>query len=163
MTKFFLNKLNEKELLSLYSLLIEELRKRGLVRSSNNPVADYAEYIAARKFGLKLETGSTKGFDAKDKKGLRYQIKSRRPTEHNKSLQLGVIRNLKNKPFDFLIAIIFNKDFSASEIYKIPFNLIKKYSRFSAHQNGHILILQGKILQDPRVVRYDNGSNWLSS
>lgn len=152
-TKLLTN-LDEKRLLSLYSDLMEELRERGVIRSSNNPVADYGEYIVARKLGLKLQTGSNKGFDAQDKKGLRYQIKSRRITPHNKSLQLGVIRNLKDKPFDFLIAIIFNSDFSMNEVYKIPFKVIKKYSRFSKHQNGNILILRGKILADHKVLKY---------
>ena len=146
-----LKSLNEKDLLVLYGDLMEELRKRGVIRSSNNPVADYAEYIVARKLGLKLQTGSNKGFDAKDRKGLRYQIKSRRITAHNKSLQLGVIRNLKDRPFDILVAIIFNSDFSINKIYKIPFEVIKKHARFSKHQNGHILILRGKILQDSKV------------
>ncbi len=147
-----LKRLDEKSLLSLYGDLMEELRKRGVIRSSNNPVADYAEYIVASKLGLKLQTGSNKGFDAKDKKGLRYQIKSRRVTAHNKSLQLGVIRNLKDKPFDYLVAVIFNSDFSINEIYKIPFKVIKEYSSFSKHQNGHILILRGELLQDPKVI-----------
>ncbi len=154
MKKYRLAKLDEKSLFCLYSDLMEELIKRGVVRSSNNPVADYAEYIIAHKLGLKLQTESNKGFDAKDKKGLRYQIKSRRVTPHNKSLQLGVIRNLKDKPFDFLVAIIFNSDFSINKIYKIPFKVVKEHSHFSEHQNGHILILRGKVLKDPAVLKY---------
>jgi len=153
MKKYKLTSLGEKSLLCLYSDLMEELRNRNVIRSSNNPVADYAEYIVSHKLGLKLKTGSNKGYDAIDKKGLRYQIKSRRITTHNKSLQLGVIRNLIDKPFDFLIAIIFNNNFSINAIYKIPFKVIKKYSRFSKHQNGHILILRGEILKDPKVLR----------
>ena len=69
-------------------------------------------------------------------------------------MQLGVIRNLKDKPFNFLVAIIFNNDFSIKEIYKIPFKVIKKYSHFSKHQNGHILVLKDKILVDSKVLKY---------
>jgi len=133
---------------------MEELRRRGVIRSSNNPVADYAEYFVAHKFGLTLETGSNKGFDARDKKGLRYQIKSRRITTHNQSRQLGVIRNLDENLFDYLLAILFSIDFTTNTIFKIPHDLIKKYSRFSKLQNGHILILRGNILKDPRVIQY---------
>ena len=38
-----LKKFNESDLLKLYCDLMEELRNRGIIRSSNNPVADYAE------------------------------------------------------------------------------------------------------------------------
>ena len=48
--------LEEKELLELYGKLMEELRRRKLVRSSNNPVSDYAEKIVCEKLGLSLQT-----------------------------------------------------------------------------------------------------------
>ena len=145
-------KLENEELLRLYNDLMEELRERELIRSSNNPVCDYAEKLVADKLNLTLERGSNKGYDAIDEKtGLKYQIKSRRLTKHNKSRQLGVIRNWDQKLFDFLIAVIFNEFFEPIEIWQIPHELIKKYSKFSEHQNGHILILKGEILGDKNV------------
>ncbi len=149
-----LKKFNREMLLCLYSDLMEELRKRKIIRSSNNPVADYAEYLAAKKFKLTLTKSSNKGFDAVDGEGLRYQIKSRRITGHNQSRQLSVIRNLDDKPFDVLVAILFNSDFSVNTILKIPRDIIKEYSRFSKHQNGHILVLRDKIIGDSRIVKY---------
>jgi len=149
-----LRSLNDKELLRLYGSLIEELRQRKLVRSSNNPVSDYAEKIVCEKMNLSLERGSNKGYDAIDEKtGLKYQIKTRRLTRHNKSRQLGVIRNLDQKLFDFLIAVFFDESLEPQEIWRIPRETIPKFSRYSAHQNGHILILAGKVLQDKDVTR----------
>ena len=131
---------------------MEELRQRRLVRSSNNPVSDYAEKIVCEKLKLSLAGKSSKGFDAVDEKtGMRYQIKSRRLTRHNMSRQLGVIRNLDQKLFDYLIAVIFNESFEPVEIWKIPLETIPKYARYSEHQNGHILVLTGKILEDKTV------------
>ncbi len=135
--------LENKDLLRLYNDLMEELRERELIRSSNNPVCDYAEKIVADKLNLKLERGSNKGYDAIDEKtGLRYQIKSRRLTKHNTSRQLGVIRNWKQQLFDYLIVVIFNEYFEPEEIWQIPHKVINKYSKFSVHQNGFILILK---------------------
>lgn len=48
-----LDNINEQDLLKLYSDLMEELRNRELIRSSNNPVADYAEKVAE---GSKIDT-----------------------------------------------------------------------------------------------------------
>ncbi len=134
------------KLLILFGDLLDELKKRGVVKTRNNPVADYAEWVAAKAFNLKLQESSNKGFDAIDEKRIKYQIKGRRLHPSNPSRQLGVIRDLDKKGFDFLIAVLFNKDFTIHEAYKIPHELISKHSRYSKHQNGHILQLKGEIL-----------------
>ena len=147
-----LKNLEDKELLQLYGKLMEELRQRKLIRSSNNPVSDYAEKIVCEKLKLSLTGKSSKGYDAIDENtGTRYQIKARRLTSHNRSRQLGVIRNLGQKLFDYLIAVIFNESFEPVEIWKIPLDTIPKYARYSEHQNGHILVLTGKLLEDKTV------------
>lgn len=149
-----LRSLNEMELLQLYSRLMEELRQRKLVRSSNNPVSDYAEKIVCEKLKLSLQRKSSKGYDAIDEKSrTKYQIKARRLTRHNKSRQLGVIRNLDQKLFDYLVAVFFDELFNPVEVWRIPRETIPKYARFSPHQNGHILILTGEVLEDETVDR----------
>ena len=147
-----LKSLNDKELLQFYARLMEELRDRKLIRSSNNPVSDYAEKIVCEKLKLSLAGKSSKGYDAIDENtGTKYQIKARRLTSHNRSRQLGVIRNLGQNPFDYLIAVIFNESFEPIEIWQIPLETIRKYARYSKHQNGHILVLTGNVLQDKTV------------
>lgn len=149
-----LKNLSVKNLLHLYANVMRELRERKILRSFNNPVADYAEYIIANKLNLELTPNSNKEFDAIDRKtDTKYQIKSRRLTQFNKSRQLGVLRNLDRTRFNFLMAIIFDEEFNVSEAYKIPKNVIKKYARFSKHQNGYILTLRDNILKDGRVIK----------
>ncbi len=80
-------KLTTRDLLSIFTNVIEELRQRGVTRSSNNPVADYVEYLVARAFSLTLLRGSSKGCDAVDSRGKRYEIKARRLTKYNSSTQ----------------------------------------------------------------------------
>jgi len=130
--------MNEQSLLNLYSDLMEELRQRQLIRSSNNPVADYAEKVAVECMGLSRVGKEERGYDAIDSGNRRYQIKGRRITKHNSSRQLGVIRNLDEKLFDYLVAVIFNEDFTINEIWKVPYQFVKENSQFSEHQNGHI-------------------------
>ncbi len=147
-----LKRFTEAELLSLYADLIKELLERKVIRTTNNPVADYGEYVVAKRLKLKLENNSHKGHDAVDSKKKKYQIKSRRQTDRNKSTQLGVIRDIDKKPFDFLVAVIFNSDFSIQAMWKFPVGIIKKYARYCKHQNGHILTLRSGILEDSKSI-----------
>jgi len=147
-----LKNMNEQALLQLYSDLMEELRNRELIRSSNNPVADYAEKVAVECMDLIRARKEDKGYDALDRQKKRYQVKGRRLTRHNSSRQLGVIRNLDEKLFDYLIAVIFNEDFSVNEIWKVPYQFVKKNSRFSKHQNGHIFFAKPENLSGGKGV-----------
>src|SRR5947209_7395503 len=94
MTNEDLTALTVPDLLGLYVSVLAELRRRKVVRTSNNPVGDYAEWLVADRLNLALTNNSNAGYDAVDVNGLRYQIKSRRLTPENPSTQLGAIRDL---------------------------------------------------------------------
>ncbi|MFC2002818.1 hypothetical protein ACFLV4_02575, partial [Chloroflexota bacterium] len=106
---------------------------------------------ASQILGLSLKRNSHSGYDATNDKGERFQIKGRRLDPTNKSRQLGVIRNLETNDFDYLIGVLFDRDFKVIEAYKIPQHVIKEYAGFSSHQNGHILQLRGDILSNQHV------------
>ena len=151
MIEFNPKEMSQIDLLRCYADILDELKHRHVVRTFNNPVADYAEWLVAKKLGLKLGTNSRFGYDATNSANEKFQIKSRRLVPSNKSRQLGVIRNLEDVEFDYLIVVLFESDFSLKEAYKIPQRVITKYAKFSKHQNGHILHLRGDILKDPVV------------
>ena len=119
-----------EELLMWYNEIWEELKKRKVIRSGNNLVADYGEKIAADKLGLLLKKQSTKGYDATDTAGKKYQIKARKWEEGHPSKQLGVIRDLTIRPFDFLVVVIFNSDLSLGGIWKLPIETVSRYAHF---------------------------------
>jgi hypothetical protein len=139
-----------RQLFGIYAEVMDELRRRKIVRSANNPVSDYAETLTSRTLGLELSGASNKGFDARDRNGIRYQIKARR-LDGRSSRQLGVIRNLRNRPFDVCIAILFDRRFEPAEVYRIPIGEIRKYGKFSKHQNGWILQVRPPLTTDKRV------------
>jgi hypothetical protein len=56
--------------------------------------------------------------DATDSTGVRYQIKGRRLTQHNKSL--GVLRDLPDQRFDFLAAVLFHEDYRVMKAALVP-------------------------------------------
>ena len=90
------------ELLAGYGSILDELRRRKIVRSSNNPLSDYAEVLFCKAFGWTQAKSSASGHDAIDATGLRYQIKGRRLTLHSASRQMSAIRSLDATPFDHL-------------------------------------------------------------
>jgi hypothetical protein len=131
--------------------VLDELRHRNVIRSKNNPIGNYTEWLVSTKLGLTLETNATKGFDATDLQGLRYQIKGRRVTPENRSTQLGVIRNLDGKDFDFLVAVVFDANWQVHHAAIIPHQTVALLSIFRPHVNGHIMHLRPAIIGNPDV------------
>lgn len=140
------------DLLRIHARVIDELRRREVVRSKNNPVGDYAEWLVASRLGMTLERKSKAGYDAVDAAGVRFEIKARRVTADNKSRQMSVIRNLDAGHFDHLIAVLFRADFAVLAAYRMPHAVIPEYATYRPHTNGHVLQMQGRLLQDERVV-----------
>ena len=151
MSDIFFIKMSVSELLRMHSEIINELRERGILRSQNNPVADYTEWLVSKKLDLSLSPKSQSGFDATNTNGDRYQIKGRRLTPQNKSTQLGVIRNLSERKFDFLVGVILNSDYSVNYAAQIPYGLVSRLSVYSEHQNGNILHLRKGVLNEKEV------------
>ena len=145
------SKLDEKQLLGAYCSLMSELKDRGVVRSSNNPIADYTESLVSQALGLVLESQSQAGFDARGTDGTRYQIKGRRLTSHNNSTQLSALRNLAQRPFDTLAAVAYSQDLSVLYGALVPIDVVVELSRFSSHSNSHIFMFRRNLLEDSRV------------
>jgi hypothetical protein len=122
------------------------LRERGILRTFNNVVADYAEHLACRALGLKQQPASAKGYDATDEAtGARYEIKSRRVRSVDAQRRLGAIRNLKS--FDCLVVILFERDFSIHTGAVVPACILLETSRFYAHTNSWIVMASDDLLR----------------
>lgn len=117
-----------RELLNLQAVVIGELRNRGILRTKNNPVGDYAEWLVSSALNLKLAKNSAAGHDAESDSGRKFQIKARRVTADNRSRQLGVIRNLEKMDFDELVAVIFDESYEVVVAVSIPHVVIADYS-----------------------------------
>jgi hypothetical protein len=147
-----LKQMTVAELLKLHAMIGDELRSREIVRSSNNPTGDYAEYLFCRAFGWEQAGNSEKGFDAVSSDGkTRYQIKGRRVHDLNKSRQLSAIRDLEAGPFDMLAGVIFDADFQVSRAALIPCSVILARSTFIERTNSYRFLLRDDIWQEPGV------------
>src|SRR6266403_852679 len=92
-TQMNVETLTVPELLLLHTRIGEELRKRGVTRSANNPTGDLSEYLFCKAFGWKQAANSHANIDAVAEDGTRYQVKGRRIMQFNKSRQLSAIRD----------------------------------------------------------------------
>lgn len=144
--------LTDRQLLDLHCAVMDALRQRGVIRSANNPVADYTETLVARALNATLAAGSQAGFDAVGPDGTRYQIKGRRLTAANKSTQLSALRNLASNPFDQLAAVVFNSNLHVEYAALIPLDVVKRVGRYRVHTNAHTLHFRRKLLSEPDVV-----------
>ena len=63
------------ELLKLHAEVADELRARGITRSSNNPTGDLAEFLFCRAFGWRQAGNSNANLDAVGSDGTRLRAK----------------------------------------------------------------------------------------
>jgi len=146
-----LTPLSDRQLLELHCKVMDELRTRGVVRSSNNPVADYTETLIATALNATLESNSKAGYDAIDASGTRYQIKGRRLTAKNGSTQLSAIRNLDKAPFDALVPVIFDNNLVVQYSAIIPLAVVQRLGKFYAHTRSTTFFFKRSVLLEPDV------------
>ncbi|MBI1272951.1 MAG: hypothetical protein GC131_02560 [Alphaproteobacteria bacterium] len=142
---------NPKELLKIYAEIVNELQRRGITRSANNPAGDVAELLFCRAFNWRQENNSKAGFDAIDAQGMRYQIKARRITTYSKSRQMSAIRDLGGAPFDFLAGLLFDESYEVTRAAIIPRVVVVECSKYVDHTHSHRFLLRDNIWDDVRV------------
>ncbi len=148
--------LTETQLLQMHAGVIDELLCRGVVRTGNNPIGDYTEWLVCDRLGLVLQPNSRASYDGIDSSEIRYQIKGRRSKLPTGNVQLSVIRNLEQIGFDFLIAVVFRSDYSIRFAAKIPHSVVSEVSVYRQHVNGHVPIIRENIFDRNGVVDITN-------
>jgi hypothetical protein len=140
-------------LLAGYAAILDELLDRGVIRSTNQPLGDYAEHLVAAALGLTLAGNSTSGFDAVGTDGVRYQVKSRRLTARNTSRQLGFMRGLDapEDPFDALVGILFGADFRVERAALVPIAVVRARAVRVDHVNAWRMMLTDAVWATPGV------------
>jgi len=147
-----LARLQPKELFQLHADVMEELYRRKIVRSSNNPTGDLAEMLFCQAFSWQQENNSNAHFDAVDPGcGAKYQIKARRVTKRNPSRQLSAIRNLDGGHFQFVAGVLFDERYAIKQAAFIPHRVILEGAKFVSKTNSHKFMFRNKVMQLPGV------------
>ena len=136
------------ELFALYRMILNELRRRGIVRTANAPAGDYAEFLVATALSGSLAPNSEKSYDVLAG-GRRLQVKCRVVSAQARvgQLQLSPFRS-----FDFddaVIVLLADDDYSVRRATRVPVPLIQSAARFSAHVNGHVVHARPGLLGEP--------------
>jgi hypothetical protein len=138
--KISLPELSDAELIELYPALLKELKGRGIIRT-NNLIGELGEYLAASAYQnnpklpkLQLNIKSTKNIDATSNKGERYAIKA---TSGNGT---GVFASLPTENdgkvyFEYLILVVFNKDYSLQAIYELTWDQFVLHRKMKPPEN----------------------------
>lgn len=137
--------LTVNELLSAYGAILDELRRRDIIRTSNSPLSDYAELLFCKAFGWTRENNSAAGHDAVDDTGIRYQIKGRRLTRHNAPRQMSAIRNLDKTPFDQLAGVLVDESFRVVRAALVPIAVVRAKGVHVTHTNSCKFLLRDEV------------------
>lgn len=104
------------------------LKKMGILRSERSLQGDYAEWLIEEMLCLNLTpTTIQKGYDAKDKYGRTYQIKSRLVKTLNSNTSFD-FREIEAK-FNFLICVFFSPTFELLGVVRVPYKVVKELRR----------------------------------
>ena len=152
-----LEDLDNDELISLYPKLLKELKRREIIRT-NNLIGELAEFIAASEYKknsqlpqLQLNLKSTKNVDAISIKGERYAIKSTSGTG------TGVFGSLPNEDdgivhFEYLILVIFNKDYTLKEIYELTWKDFLRFRKMKPPENKWNLPITNEMKENVKQI-----------
>ena len=152
-----LDKLNNDELIDLYPKLLDQLKSRGIIRTKNL-IGELGEYIAKREYKnnpklpeLQLNLNSTKNIDATSIKGERYAIKS------TSTKLTGVFASIPIEDdgvvyFEYLILVIFNKDYSLSEIYELTWKEFLRFRKIKPPENKFNVPITNELKQTVRKI-----------
>lgn len=140
--------LSTGDLLRLYGQILTELRGRGVLRTGNAPLGDYAEYLAWRALGGVLEPNSTKSHDITTAAGSRVQVKARTVgTTTRSSAKFSAIRSWD---FDELLFLKFSE--TSNDLLSavmVPSESVRAAAKFSAHTNAWTITLGTDLLALP--------------
>jgi hypothetical protein len=89
-----LSAFSEPGLFSLYRAILRELKGRGVTRTDNAPVGDYAEYLVATSLGGQLAPNSEKPWDVLASDGEKLQVKARVVSDPAEPGQLQLSRRI---------------------------------------------------------------------
>lgn len=139
------------DLLRLYGEILRELSERKIIRTTNAPAGDYAEYLVHQALGGTIAPNSEKSWDIETPERKRVQVKSRVVLNrlNRGQRQLSVIRSFD---FDDLALVLFDPSYAVLAAVLIPAEIVQHNSSYRADVNGYVLFATDTLLQHPRGV-----------
>jgi hypothetical protein len=146
-----LSAFSESGLFSLYRAILRELKGRGVIRTENAPVGDYAEYLVATALGVQLAPNAEKSWDVLVNDSEKIQVKARVVSELAEpgQLQLSPFRS-----FEFhaaVIVLLSAADYAVSRASKVPRHVVESAAVYRQHVNGSVLFARPDVMDHPQA------------
>lgn len=158
------DKLNDKELISVYGKWLEELKKRNIIKS-NNVVGEIGKFLAVNYYNskeslpdLQPTDNISPSIDALSKDGDRYSIKT--TTGKTTSVFYGFNEpdssTRQVKPFEYVIVVILNKDYSLNKIIELDYKTFMNFKKWNNRMSAWNLPITEKLLSETKII-FDDG------
>ena len=127
------------DLIRLHRQTLFELRRRGVVRTLNQPQGDWAEMLVKDAYDGHLAARSEKGYDVIAADGTRLQVKAR-ALDYPK-VGSNTTSAFRSWEFDAMVVVVLDRsDLSVSKAAELPVEIVHDNARFRSHVNGYVLV-----------------------
>lgn len=135
---------NTADLLRLYGSILDELRRREVVRSRNAPAGDLAEYLAAIVYRGELAPASAKSWDVRASDGRLVQVKCRVV----RGGQVGNYSFFRSYAFDVCVFVqLDSTSYDVVSAVEVPSAAVESRARASTHVNGSRIALSERLVE----------------
>jgi hypothetical protein len=148
-----LDKRSTRELLTLWAAIMRELRRRGVVRTANNPIGDIAEAVVADHFKGTRASFSNPGWDVRTPDGERLEVKALRVTEAKSRSNLSPIP--PTSTYSAVIVVVFDEQLRVTEALRVPRKTVERLFK-PRKRDGARVIRLGRRLREARGVESVN-------
>jgi hypothetical protein len=151
-----LGPLSDLEVFARWIEVMEELKRRGLVRSLNStPLGGYAEALVARQLGTEPLTGRDAGYDVIDPANeSRVQVKARRYSTGSATTHFGEFDQLEQHRFDEFVGVLFNEDFTVRAAWRMPWVTVDRLAGTVRDKRRLYIRDVEKAVDDPTVAEF---------
>lgn len=151
---------SDREVIDLYSNVISELKKRGIIQT-NNIIRDLGRHLAIDCYNSSTELPQlsatpvgSESFDAISENGNRYSIKS---TTTNTTggfyrLESKGSERKDSKQFEFVLICKFNADYSLEMILELTWEQFIKYRKWNSRASVWNLFVTKELINSGVIV-----------
>jgi hypothetical protein len=145
--------LTDLQVLGRWAEVMRELDRRHLIWSGKSPLADYAELLVARYYGVEPLKGTNPGYDLVTREKRRVQVKSRRYGPGSKPSHFGEFAEFADERFDDFVGVLFEADFSVRAAYLAPYYWVAE--RVKPVKDKHRLTIKAVLDEAESLERLD--------
>lgn len=154
--------INNEDLWLLYADTIQELKTRGLVRTSNM-VGERGEFLTIETYNsisglpnLQAAPEGTQNVDALSRKGERYSIKTITEPSTTTGVFYGIgerdDQNIPEKKFEYVVIVQLLKNYRPKKILELTWEQFLKHKKWHSTMRAWNLSVTKALLVDAKVI-----------